>query len=384
MKKLLPPTFDKPNRALAVVTTVTPWNEISRIRHQVTRQLTRFYNVLYIELPFGSNSRTDQCQRVNDNLILFKPKRLLRGLGRVFDNLPSFHRAYNTRLTRKVESLIRELQYEHAVLVNFQFNFSQIMNSDMFEKTIYLCNDEFPDTASTSRRRRLFRRYEGDVIENADVCLCVSEPLAEKIRRQGRNVRVFFPGHEFRVNPQDDMRRLVRKTDDPIRVCFMGYINDRIRFDWLEQLLSDSNVELSLIGPVQEQDKVISLQRFRNLTVLAPCEGTRLRNLMMGNDVLLMPYDTSQHFSRLTSAPNKLFQYLACGRPIVISDMERFVDLPQGFIYRASTAEQFVEAVHRAFDEDSESATFARLSYASENTWDVRGDLLHAILRSDS
>ncbi len=41
--------FEDDSRELAVVTSTTPWHEPPRARHQVTRQLCRFYNVLYVD-----------------------------------------------------------------------------------------------------------------------------------------------------------------------------------------------------------------------------------------------------------------------------------------------------------------------------------------------
>jgi glycosyltransferase involved in cell wall biosynthesis len=103
---------------------------------------------------------------------------------------------------------------------------------------------------------------------------------------------------------------------------------------------------------------------------------------MMNHDVLIMPYDLGRKGVRAATAPNKLFQYIACGKPIVISDMPAFLKLPDGFVYRASDAAQFVNAVHQAFAEDSDEMTRARLKFAAENTWDTRGDRLRDLLDS--
>ena len=63
--------------------------------------------------------------------------------------------------------------------------------------------------------------------------------------------------------------------------------------------------------------------------------------------------------------------------------MPAFISLPQRFLYRASDAKDFVEAVHEAFDQDSDEATRARLNYAAANTWDVRVDRLREVLESE-
>lgn len=96
---------------------------------------------------------------------------------------------------------------------------------------------------------------------------------------------------------------------------------------------------------------------------------------------MVMPYDVRQPAVRAITAPNKLFQYLACGRPVVCSNLPDLVRLPDKFMYVAADATEFAAAVWRAYDDDEESLLRARLEYCAAHTWDVRGDTLHDILQ---
>ncbi len=84
-------TFADISRDLVVVTTVTPWNEPPRIRHQVTRQLCRFYNVLYVEL-FPRDRGSASVRRINDNLIVTQVGKYIRGIQRLFFLIPFLER----------------------------------------------------------------------------------------------------------------------------------------------------------------------------------------------------------------------------------------------------------------------------------------------------
>jgi len=371
--------FADRDRQLVVVTTVTPWHEVPRIRHQVARQLTRFYNVLFVELPFGSASKRDHLKQIDDHLLVFSPVRLLRGMGRIWNNVSFIHRLYNSRVVRKINKVIHRLGYEQSLLVNFQFNFPQIMNDPVFKMRIYLCNDEFLASASTEGKRKMLWKYESEVANAADICLCVSTPLLTKLKTATESVELFLPGHEFSAGASDQQLP-VDRNENNIRVCFMGYVNARVQFSWLETLLQDQSIELTLIGPVQVPEVLNELRCFDNLHTVAPLEGVKLQKAMMNHDVLIMPYDSERKSVRAATAPNKLFQYIACGKPVVISDMPAFLRLPDKFVYRASDAAQFVNAVHQAFTEDSDEATRARLKFAAENTWDARGDRLRELL----
>ena len=94
-------------------------------------------------------------------------------------------------------------------------------------------------------------------------------------------------------------------------------------------------------------------------------------------DVLLLPYHAG-HYSGLSivAAPNKLFAYIASGRPVVAMGMPRLIPLPPGVVYSADSSDDLVEVIERAWNEDSESLQRLRRELAAENTWDRRGDEL--------
>lgn len=369
-------------RPLAVVSTVTPWHEPPRIRHQLTRQLTRFYNVLYIQLPFGSDSREDHFEQIHERLVIYRPKKLHHVFARLWIHLKPFHSFFDKRLVRNIENTIQGTGYKKAILINFQFNFPEIMNSNLFIKKIYFCNDEFPGRAKLDWQKRQLKEYEDQVASNADACIAVSLPLLDKLKKISKNTRLLLPGHEFDTKKQRAGTIGLRKRERPVHVCFMGYINYRICFDWLLEMVKCNDFDLTLLGPVQQRNTIKELLNFHNFRTSVPLEGQELQNFLTKMDVLIMPYDTRLKSVQATTAPNKLFQYLACGKPIVISDMSHFIDLPDKCIYRARNAKEFVECVRRAYDEDCEEFMRRRIEIAEQNTWDARGNELVRLLQS--
>jgi glycosyltransferase involved in cell wall biosynthesis len=367
---------DKP---LAVITTMTRWDEPPRIRHQVTRQLTRFYNVLYVELIYSAAGDPESVRHIADDLIVCRPAGLPWLTRKLRNNVAVFRRLCNGGYARRIESIVRRLGYERAVLVNFQFDFPEIMRSQLFQPRLYLCNDEF-QTQSRPWVRALNRHAEEEVIRRADISLAVSTPLLEKLQRCAARAMLFLPGHEFDVDETSGRTAPAARGGRAIRACYMGFINDRLRADWLLRLSAEPGVTLSLIGLVENEQLYAELLARDNVEHLGTLVGAELRERMSGCDVFIMPYDISQTVVRVITAPNKLFQYLACGRPVVCANLPNLLPLPDKFVYTASDAEQFVRALHVAVEEDSAALAAARVAYSARNTWRVRGDQLRDII----
>jgi len=342
----------------------------------------RDYHVLYVQLPATSVEENDRVETACENLTLFclaKVPRLRRRLTRC---LPLVQDLNGRFLCRKIERVIAELGYDNALLVSFQHDFPQIMRSRKFSKTVYLCNDDFPAMVRPWERP-LARWLEGRVAKSADIVIAVSTPLVQSLRRYRELVHLLLPGQEFPVRlwEREDGECTMCPRTGPLQVAFMGYINRRIESGWIERLLTEEDITLTMIGPVEDQALIESFLGRSNFVHREPQVGDQLFQSLREQNVLIMPYHTNGVGAKATSAPNKLFQYLAAGKPVVISDMPSFIDLPDGFVYRASSAEGFVQAVRRAAAEDNLKLRNARVRLAAEHSWDRQGDRLLQLLR---
>ncbi len=362
-------------RPLVVVTTITRWNETPRIRHQVTRQLMRFANVLYVELPFAGPSADAALEKLDSALLVLRPRARGTLLRRLRNHLRPARALHDSLVVSEVESAIERLGYKVASLVNFQFDFDRIMTSPLFSRRLYVCNDEFQGD-SRFWVRALNLHAESEIARRADVTLAVSFPLLEKLQRVTSKAQLFLPGHESTIEGSGDLR----DRREPVRVCCMGFLNSRLRMDWMRDLMTDGRMRLELIGPIESPEGWRELLATPGVTHHDTLVGEALQQRMREADVFIMPYDATQAAVRAITAPNKLFQYLACGRPVVCSDLPRLIELPPGFLYVAPTARVFVEQVWRAFAEDTPALRRDRLDFAAQNSWTARGDHLRDIL----
>lgn len=369
-----------------VIVTKTKWIEAPRIRHQVARQLIRFFNVIYVEknLWLKGYEHRDYTEKINERLVICSPSLPFPVPGRLFVNEPVTHHIVNTYFERKIIKFIDQFNCKDIILFNFEFDFLEIMNNPLFCYKIYFCNDEFIKRRNERRnkliaafQRKILQYYENQVIKNADKCLAVSYPLRNKLRNLNPDTELFLPGHEFKTVLPVLKERIEKQQ---IKVAFMGYINYRLKFDWLVEILKNQDMRLYLIGPRGNIDADL-FSGLSNFKFVAPLTGDLLQRKLFEMDVLIMPYDISFVGPISTTAPNKFFQYLAVGKPVIISDMPNFIDMPYGVIYRARTAEEFVTKIRQAYEEDNNELMDTRLKIAQKNTWDKRGDMLYSIIQ---
>lgn len=99
-------------------------------------------------------------------------------------------------------------------------------------------------------------------------------------------------------------------------------------------------------------------------------------------DVFVLPWNQSNTFTSYGSAI-KVREYLATGKPVVISPLYEYLKTPGVRIYR--TTEEFIAAVESALREDTPADRALRQSVVRNCTWDIRakevGELIAKCLK---
>lgn len=100
-------------------------------------------------------------------------------------------------------------------------------------------------------------------------------------------------------------------------------------------------------------------------------------------DVCVLPWKQDNVFTSYGSAI-KVREYLATGKPVVISPLYEYLETPGILIYRS--VEEFIAAVERSLAEDTVAERELRQSVVRHCTWDVRarqvGELMFNLLNN--
>lgn len=368
-------------RELLVITTVSNWDEPPRIRHEIAEQMSRFYNVLYVQV-YCQRGKIRRRRQISDSLITERAGLCVPGIFRVIFLMPFLMWVYNYVISLSVERLVKRYGYTSAILCNFQFNLPQVHDRTVFRKSVYFCNEDFvnQNSGDSGFIRRVKRGVQLAVLRRASLVMTVSDPLNKMLSNAYPvDVHTILSGHNFDTEISKRFLCSGQQFGAGIRVCYLGFLSDAIAIDWLEEICGHDDMQLTIIGPISNPrliDKLVGKNNFAHIETLV---GESLQIELLKHDVLVMPYSSSVD-NEVTSAPAKLFQYLATGRPVVSSFMPNLIEMPDYFVYKSKSACEFIQNIRQAASSDSIERKNNRIAFSEMHSWNARGDLVRKLL----
>jgi teichuronic acid biosynthesis glycosyltransferase TuaH len=248
------------------------------------------------------------------------------------------------------------------------------------QRVFYGTDDYVAGAALMGTDPRWLEQVERRQLEKADVVITVSPVLQEK-----------WGGHLVpngccaeRLAAADDAERPA-DVDLPEPIAgFFGHLSDRIDLAMLEAVAA-TGASLLLVGPCSptfERGRLDGLLAQSNVRWVGPKPFEAIPAYLGAVDVGLTPY--AQSAFNTASFPLKTLEYLAAGRPAVVSDLpaHRWLDTPHVRI--ASTPEEFAAATFTALARPASEAEAAeRRAVGARHSWSARADQVAALLGLD-
>ena len=164
------------------------------------------------------------------------------------------------------------------------------------------------------------------------------------------------------------------------RIGYSGLIGNRLDLELIEHLARERpSWSIVLIGKVDSrrcEDEMDRLRGLRNVHFLGQKDVSDVPSYVAALDVGLLPYRVNVETTHIS--PLKMYEYFAAGLPVVstrIPSAARRGDL----VSLADGAAEFIDACDAALTEPQDEAR-ARVSEASQNTWDHRVTQLTSII----
>lgn len=357
-----------------VVSTMTPWDEIPRLRHQVTRALAHHYRILYIEFPTNwRRKRREQWSQPETNITVWRPSSWFHLPWRLTIQSHLLWRFETHWFERAFKQALCAREITPVALINFDHRHQWILDHRFSSRLIYICNDDFSLFTPNVEMATRVRRQIHETARSADVCLVTSERYLELLN-VGPKARVFSPGHDLPISAPPSVKSY--NGGDDIKVGFMGYIDRKLGMSYIEQVAHESDMEWHIIGPVADLEVGKRLSSLKSVTLYEPRTGVSLLEWLQSMDVLAIPYELSERWSNSVSTPNKTFAYFAAGKPIVVSSLPTFDGWGDHNVYHAHNPEEFVAQIRAARLNDSSDKGMRRIDIARKFSWEKRVSVL--------
>jgi len=247
--------------------------------------------------------------------------------------------------------------------------------------TIYHCVDEYAENPLV--RKNTIIEMENELLNRANIVFATSKPLYESKRIKNINTYLFT-----NVADVDCFIRYKGKISDRLKsinhplVGFVGNITAyKVDFPLLEFLARERpDWNIVLVGPVGRGDPSTSidrLQEMENIHFIGEVRGSSLPGYIKAFDICLIPFKINE--TTRNSLPLKFFEYLACGKPVVSTDIDSLRDF-NNYCRLANSKEEFLELIESFLRYDSREEQDKRIDFARRNSWDTRMEEMSRVI----
>ena len=254
----------------------------------------------------------------------------------------------------------------------------------------YEVSDEWTELPSAHQMfKKKIDNLEKRVLVKADIVLCSAKRLTETKKTINTNT-FFIPNcadtkfFESSLDPELPIPEELEKIHHP-RIGLIGNINDHVDIE-LISFIAESNPGWSiiLIGKVNGSRKFLHCpaylksRKLNNVYYLGWKNYESLPAYQKGLDICMLPYVINEYTKNVY--PNKVYQYLAGGKPIVSTYLPELKSI-EDVIFIAKTYNEFISHIENALAQDQTCYIQKRLAIAHENSIEKNAQLRFSYLQ---
>ncbi|OGF31082.1 hypothetical protein A2533_03510 [Candidatus Falkowbacteria bacterium RIFOXYD2_FULL_35_9] len=245
---------------------------------------------------------------------------------------------------------------------------------------------EHPEYLKLKPKVKILQNYQ-TIADKANLIFTVSNSLVDFYSALNRSKDIYWipNGVDYDFFNNENMADQQTKLDNcqgPI-IGYLGTIEERFDIDLLVEV-AKANTEktIAICGPVWDGVKKQMQNKTRNLEniiftgridyKLAPAYLNKF-------DVAIMPHKVNDFVKSMN--PMKMYEYLACGKPIVstkVAGIEQFDDL----IYSSNDTVEFINLITKALAEDNLDKQQKRRQASKNCSWDKRVQIMVDLIKT--
>lgn len=295
-----------------VFITNTVWNSPPRARHQLSYALAKNYHVTFVaanKFGFPSIEIIQETKSLQVIIPSFPISRRFRY------RTPVLNESYQAWLLPQIKRLFSKKENVYIICTDF----GGYLSSNYFDYVIYFASDDYINNIKAPQIVKAYTKYTQDkIVKTSKLALATAKTLVDGFRINNKHsYELPLGAPEFREYVKAE--QILRVRDGQINVVLLGFI-DKIKtpVPLINKILALGNTDLYLIGPIKDDilDLLSDPTRVHSLGVLS---GDSLHKSLLTMDVAIAPYYMED--SNTGRTPNKMWQYLAAGKPAVITNL---------------------------------------------------------------
>ena len=379
------------------------WSGMWRNRHHLMSGFARTNKVIYVE-PAYTMTRLRQAvrekrrsgnggpfcsrlvTRVDNGLFVYHSPPFLPILGR------SRMQQLTWRLWKALfKKTLKGLGIDHPIVWLSKPNMTSFIGLFREKLTIYHVVDEYLSYGNPdAMRRAALAEMEQRVLNQADMVVVVSEELQKSKAPLNPNTYLVPNGVDFDAYDRASHYKGPEPADLAMvprpRIGYSGLVSRRLDLALVEDIaIRHPEWSLVLMGAVNDNGIVSILDRLAqrpNIHFLGAREISAVPHYVCGFDACMIPYAINEQTRNLS--PLKLYDFLAAGKPTVITDIPAARDF-SNLVYIAASKDAFTQHLETALAETDRGLSDQRMRVARCHTWESRvaglSRIIHAHLR---
>lgn len=255
----------------------------------------------------------------------------------------------------------------------------------------YEVDDAYAETVtlSTGAKRRVTATEE-QVLKKADIVFTSAHNLAENKKRlnprtyfvlNAAAVAFFAKALDVSTQIPSDLLRI-----NPPRIALIGHITENHTDIELFNYLAERHPEWSIVvigmlevsNGFKRSPAFVKWRTSPNIHYLGFRAYETLPAYLKGLDVCLLPYKINEYTKGVF--PNKLFQYLAAGKPVVSTNIPEMGPY-SGIIAIAKNYSEFEKLIEEALKDRSPERIARRIEVAKENSVEKKAEVQIGLLK---
>ena len=273
-----------------------------------------------------------------------------------------------------IQKAMIELDIENPIVINGYNSFYGLpLAGELNEMlNIYYCYDEIKGDQWYSLHGA---RIEEEYMRKADMVIATSQALYESKCGINENCHVVKNGVDFA--PFNSVADIPKEGTLKV-VGYTGSIDERFDIDMVIFLVEQMPyARFDFVGRITNEEARRSLEVFPNVRLYGSRKPEEVPMFLPKMDVCIIPYLQNEVTKGVY--PLKINEYLAAGKPVVMTDFAPLSEF-NSIVRIASSKTDFLKFLREEIENNTEDKKKARIEVARKNSWENRVEELSGVI----